>query len=59
MKEILVKYIKKFYKIDVVIIDYYSISGCDCLVSFFTDEGRNYKEIMKINVWDMLVFLNS
>jgi hypothetical protein len=59
MEKLLEKYLINYSDWgDIYIGDYY-IDGAICSVTFYTDPSRYYKETTNINVWDMLMFLNS
>jgi len=59
MEELLEKYLKGNGSNENVYIDYYHIDGAVCSVKYFTDKERNYREYDNINIWQMLLFLNS
>ena len=59
MRDLLKNFIVQVYKYPHVDIDYYNIDGANCTVNFYTDDERYYHEIVTINVWEMIGFLNS
>lgn len=59
MKNILTKYIQQTDNWETIIVDYWNIDGSNCEVSYYTDNSRHYKETKNINIWDMLIFLNT
>jgi hypothetical protein len=59
MKDLLQKFIVQVYEYPYVDIDYYIIDGVNCSVNFYTDDDRNYREKVTINVWEMVAFLNT
>jgi hypothetical protein len=59
MENLLETYLKNYYNVDYIYIFNYYITDATCKVNFCTDENRDYKERMSINIWDMLVFLNN
>ena len=58
MKKLLEQYLKSIQNLEYINIHCWDVDGATCFVEFYTDEGGYYKETKKINVWDMLVFLN-
>ena len=59
MKELLEKYLINYLNYGDIIIDNYLINGSMLSVTYYTDDSRHYKETTNINVWDMLIFLNT
>lgn len=59
MKELLTQYLKHYYNYDIVVIDYFNVCGADCNVLFYNNNDEMYRERTVINIWDMLVFLNT
>lgn len=40
-------------------VDSYYVSGSECVVKFYTDDAKYYKVSKSINIWNMLIFLES
>ena len=59
MEVLLEKYLRENSGNKNIYIDYYHVDGAVCSVKYFTDEERHYREYDNINVWDMLLYLNS
>ena len=59
MESILERYLRSYYKIDTITVDYYIVDGATCEVRFYIDECADNRVGMNINVWEMLAFLNS
>ena len=57
MEKLLQRYLLAKTGWDYIEVNYYDIDGASCYVEFWTDDSRHYKEHKKINVWDMLLFL--
>lgn len=59
MKNTLTKYIQQTDNWENIIVDYWNIDGSNCEVSYYTDSSGHYKETKNINIWDMVIFLNT
>lgn len=59
MEKLLEKYLKSYSSWDNIFINHWNIDGAICTVNYYTDESRHYKEIINVNIWDMLIFLNK
>lgn len=35
----------------------YTIEGAVCHVNYYTDSSRHYREVARINIWEMLEFM--
>ena len=58
MEDLLKKYLQKENNWDYIYITYWNVDGANCVVTYYTDESKHYKEQSNINIWDMMIFLN-
>ena len=58
MEELLKKYIINKTGIETVSIYSHIIDGAICTVSYYSDGTKSYNNVMNINIWNMLIFLN-
>jgi hypothetical protein len=59
MEKLLKQYLMHYHNYEHIFIDYYNIDGATCEVIYATDDDGSYKKKININVWDMLIFLNT
>lgn len=59
MEKLLEKYLRNYYKNEDITIRNYNVDGAICFVKFNTDESKYYTEQININIWEMVVYLNS
>lgn len=61
MKKLIEDYLMNYHGWSSIYIDYYNVDGATCDVKFrfrYFDSDFNHEKV-NINVWDMLVFLNT
>jgi len=59
MKQLLEKYLRIYFENEEIHIIYYNVEGATCETEFYLDKSEYYRDTKDINIWDMLVFLNT
>lgn len=57
MEKLLEKYLMKVYNYDKIYIGDYTVDRASCVVTYYTDSSKYYKEVDIVNIWFMLSFV--